>query len=293
MKSCVYENIVDDYKRLKQQFGVNKMKFIIDFLSKSHNDVVTDYYTMYSLINYEYRKEMKCLFNNSINKTTDQIADEWNENVSILELAEKYNVCAYALLRNIVNKITQSKDISKNWLKDPTLCSDGKLAYEIMMINLHDVMNGVFYNQLSLNSGIIFEVEIRTILEQNNISFMTEDELRSNNYDVTPDFRLNLPLVLVKTKSSMTLYHSDDESIPDFVDNDINRYVITWIECKAVFASVECHLEYYEHQYCSYLNRFGDGIVLYKLGFVEDISSKYSHNLIVSRQMPLISPMKS
>lgn len=289
MKLAVYESIIADYRRLRQEHGINKMKFIIDLLLDLYKEKNIDRFTMFNLINYEYRKELK--INCSSNeKNINLIADEWNEELSVMELAERHNVCAYALLRTILNRITQSKDVAKSWLKDSINCPDGKLAHEIMLLNIHDVMNGVFYNQLCLNAGITFELEIRSILEQNKISFKTEEELRASNYDVTPDFRFNIPMVLVRTSNSLILFQSDT-TIPDSVDNEVDRCIITWLECKAVFASIECHLEYYENQYCSYINRFGDGIVLYKHGFVEDIASKYSHNLIITQQMPLISPV--
>lgn len=182
--------------------------------------------------------------------------------------------------------------MAKKILKDPTLCEDGALAHEIMMLNAQDIMNGFFYNQLSMNAGIAFELEVRNILEQNRISFCPEDLLRSRSYDVTVDFLLDIPLVGVRTAKSFHLYRCNAE-IPEKIDNEIERLVITWIECKALFASVECHVEYYENQFYSYINRFGNGLILYKHGFVNCIPVKYTRNLIISQNMPPLISVSS
>ena len=288
MKSNVYEDIVNEYKQLRKANGINQMKAITDQLNLKFASEHLDYSTLYSLVNYEYRKEAKNWQNQCLKTNWGQIVAEWNANASVLELAEKYNVCAYTLLRQLTNEMCESKELAKKWLKDPTLCDDGKLAYEIMMLNVHDIMNGLFYNQLSMNVGLVFELQVRTFLEQNRISYMSEAELRSH-FDVTPDFRLNIPIVVVRTAKSVFLYRCDDDHIPEKMDQEVERLVITWIECKALFASPECHIEYYDNQFYSYINRFGNGLILYKFGFVEDLPAKYTRHLIVTQEMPLLA----
>ncbi|KAI2808672.1 hypothetical protein BLOT_006617 [Blomia tropicalis] len=239
MKLDLYEKIICEYEDLRKKYGVNQMKTIVNQLTIKFGDEQINYSTIYSLVNYEYRKEAK----------------GWQNQT------DKYELCAYNLLRQVVNEFCESKELAKKWLKDPSLCDDGKLANEIMIMNAHDIMD-----------GIAFEMEVRTLLDQRRISYMSEDELRSRSYDVTPDFRLNIPLIVIQT------HRKHDDNIPEKVDGEKERLVVTWIECKALFASLECHCEYYENQFYSYINRFGNGLILYKFGFVENFPVKYTRN---------------
>lgn len=294
MKAELFEEVVTQYWQLRKLHGINQMKIIVDQLVEMYKERNLEYPTLFSLVNYEYRKEAKCWQNQCSKSNSEKIEAEWNtqSSSSILQLAEKYNVCAYTLIRQITTKICGSKDIAKQWLKDPSLVNvNEKLAYEIMLLNVHDIMNGLFYNQISLNAGIAYELEVRKFLEQNKISFMTEDDLRNRSYDVTPDFSLKIPMIVVRTTTSVQLYRSDDDSIPaKKLPGEVERLVITWIECKALFASADCHIEYYENQFYSYINRFGNGLILYKYGFVENLPAKYTRNLVLSQKMPLLAP---
>nr|XP_046912458.1 CDAN1-interacting nuclease 1-like [Dermatophagoides farinae] len=300
MKKYLFDSIIEDLKSLTQQNGVNQMKINIDFLCNKYS---LNFSLIYSLVSYEFRREYPNKYSNT-KANMQQILHEWNDTattrtLSILELAQKYNVCAYSLMRYIVNQTSPNKDTAKLWLKNPNHCANGRLAYEIMEINLYDLMDGVFSQKISLNVGMAFEMEIRDYLQQNQVSFLCEQQLRDRNYDVTPDFRLNLPLVLIR-QSNNNNNKDDDNNVRLFrinkmdqikqesIDNNDERIMlITWIECKAMFASIDCHIDYYERQYLSYINRFGNGIVLYKHGFIDDaIPAEFTRNLIIMQQMP-------
>ncbi|KPM03253.1 C15orf41-like protein [Sarcoptes scabiei] len=134
---------------------------------------------------------------------------------------------------------------------------------------------------------------------------MTEEELRAKNYDVTPDFRLNLPLILFEIEQERPINDSVQRNerkslclsrCQDFQKKHLGQWnesndklpmMITWIECKAFFASTECHKEYYQNQYYSYINRFGDGLVLYKYGFVDEIPKNFLQNIHIAEKLPI------
>ncbi|KAI7697564.1 hypothetical protein SSS_04108 [Sarcoptes scabiei] len=228
-----------------------------------------------------------------------------NSDTKLIDLADKHRVSASILLRHLLNKITKNKDETKKWLKNPNYCHNPRLAMDIMLINLHDVMEGTISNQISLNSGLMFESEIAQVLRQEKISFMTEEELRAKNYDVTPDFRLNLPLILFEIEQERPINDSVQRNerkslclsrCQDFQKKHLGQWnesndklpmMITWIECKAFFASTECHKEYYQNQYYSYINRFGDGLVLYKYGFVDEIPKNFLQNIHIAEKLPI------
>ncbi|KAH9415472.1 hypothetical protein DERP_010328 [Dermatophagoides pteronyssinus] len=301
MKKSLFDSIIDDLKSLTEKNGVNQMKIIIDAICDKYS---LDFSLVYSLVSYEFRREFPNKYSNT-KANMQQILQEWkdttNETLSILELAQKYNVSAYSLMRFIVNQISPNKEIAKQWLKNPNDCDNGRLAYEIMEINLYDMMDGIFTQQMRLNVGLSFELEIRDYLQKNKISFLCEQQLRDRNYDVTPDFCLNLPLILVRSNNktddsndnNIRLFRTNqlDQIKQQSIDDDKQIILITWIECKAMFASIECHIDYYERQYQSYINRFGNGIVLYKHGLIDDgIPTEFTRNLVIIQQMPAFVP---
>lgn len=301
MKKSLFDSIIDDLKSLTEKNGVNQMKIIIDAICDKYS---LDFSLVYSLVSYEFRREFPNKYSNT-KANMQQILQEWKdtttETLSILELAQKYNVSAYSLMRFIVNQISPNKETAKQWLKNPNDCDNGRLAYEIMEINLYDLMDGIFTQQMRLNVGISFELEIRDYLQKNKISFLCEQQLRDRNYDVTPDFCLNLPLILVRSNNktddsndnNIRLFRTNqlDQIKQQSIDDDKQIILITWIECKAMFASIECHVDYYERQYQSYINRFGNGIVLYKHGLIDDaIPTEFTRNLVIIQQMPAFVP---
>ena len=314
MKAELYERIVGQYRQLRQTHGINQMRRIVDQLveqfkeppSSSSSDqdqkLNLDYPTLYSLVSYEYRKEARCCSSmNQCSKTTLELIEaEWNTNQStdILQLADKYHLCAYSLLRQLTTRACDgNRDQAKRWLKDPSLVTfNERLAYEIMLLNAHDIMNGLITNQLNLNAGLAYELAVRKCLEHNGVSFLSEDDLRSRSYDVTPDFRLNVPLVATvanrsstSSSAAVTLYRADDDAIPLPLNGE-ERLVVSWIECKALFASADLHQEYYESQFSSYANRFGNGLVLYQRGFVEGLPARCTRHLVLCEGMPVFAP---
>lgn len=97
MKAELFEDIVTQYWQLRKLHGINQMKLIVDQLVDRYKESQEglDYSTLFSLVNYEYRKEAKCWQNQCSRGNFEKIEAEWNtqSSSSILQLAEKYNVC--------------------------------------------------------------------------------------------------------------------------------------------------------------------------------------------------------
>lgn len=67
-------------------------------------------------------------------------------------------------------------------------------------------------------------------LDEQNISYYDEKQLRTLGYDKTPDFKLDVPIA-------------------------IEGRVVNWIESKATFGDEDTHQQYLNDQLISYFNR--------------------------------------
>ena len=94
--------------------------------------------------------------------------------------------------------------------------------------------------------GRIGEVMVRNYLEERDLEFKYEHQLRPARK--TPDFY-----------------------IEDGVE--INGRKLKWIESKALFGDIKLHRVYAKKQYDQYLEMYGDGMVVYWMGFIDELPS--------------------
>ena len=155
-----------------------------------------------------------------------------------------------------------------------------------MLAQYNDIMYGPHSNFIMNNAGTVYEQDIADFLDQAGVDYLSEKELRAKQYDVTPDFKLNIPIVVVLEEDQTVACIIETKQVPlckkceasnsgedkkECSQNESNtmsgqKYIVNWIECKSLFASYGCHQEYYKNQFSSYINRFGRGIVIYRYG---------------------------
>ena len=97
-------------------------------------------------------------------------------------------------------------------------------------------------------------------LRQAGISFIDEEAQRRAGQDVTPDFRLNVPISVAGSP-------------------------VCWIDSKALFGDRDTHQGYLDSQLLSYWNRFGPGLVIYWFGHEEGLDQLASE-VKVSTELP-------
>uniref|UniRef100_A0A1Y1MRB6 CDAN1-interacting nuclease 1 n=1 Tax=Photinus pyralis TaxID=7054 RepID=A0A1Y1MRB6_PHOPY len=117
-------------------------------------------------------------------------------------------------------------------------------------------------NRTFRSLGQEYEIKLYRELLSLGLAFRDEEHLRTYGYDKTPDFKLEIPVA-------------------------VNGFIINWVESKALFANEEVHEEYFRHQYGSYCNRFGPGLVIYWFGFVESVVQSSDHQgLLIKDHFP-------
>jgi hypothetical protein len=313
MKREELNSIIENYRSLRAKYGFidlraicNKLieKFCSNIWSNTENNEKSQISEsmIYSLIGYEFQREMRLIIPkvNWISIINQWMSYDIKERKSLLLMAKELRISAAIVAQHVLQYHNNyDKNKTKKCFSNTSHINNGRLAFEVMICNLNDIIYGNHSNHITNNSGLVFESEVKQQLRNSNISFMTETDLRSNSFDVTPDFRLNLPLILIirkDNKSIINLIKLNQFLSEDFThigreneDSEYERVVITWIECKSLFASVDCHSEYYCNQFSSYINRFGNGLVLYKHGFVSDIPLKFNQNIVINDKFPIIN----
>ena len=133
-------------------------------------------------------------------------------------------------------------------LRDTSLIADPVLAANVDVCHLTDDVYGPLVDNIKHVTGLEYEIILQRQLDFNNIAYSTQEQMRARGYDKTPDFKLDVPII---------------------VDN----VVINWIESKASFGDDESNACYLKDQFWSYWNRFGSGLVIYWFGFIDDLNS--------------------
>ncbi|XP_011309408.1 uncharacterized protein C15orf41 homolog [Fopius arisanus] len=158
------------------------------------------------------------------------------------------------------NPLITRTDVSQ-YMKDTTKIEDPRLAHEIYLCILYDDRNGMISDTFCNSIGYEYEFKLQEFLKERNIPYLTEDKLKQNGYDKTPDVKLELPIA-------------------------VDGFIVNWIESKARFGTPMIHRTHCKEQYLSYWNRFGPGLVIYWFGFVDDIVEPTENRFIILDHFP-------
>lgn len=143
------------------------------------------------------------------------------------------------------------------------LISDPKLSLNVCHCILNDNQEGSVADAARRCIGEEYEIRLKEMARKAEMVFYDEGDLRREGYDKTPDLKMAVPF-WYKGK------------------------VVNWIESKALFGDHEAHKRYMNDQLTSYVNRFGPGIVIYWLGYLDDIRyhKENDENIIILHSFP-------
>ncbi|XP_054159551.1 CDAN1-interacting nuclease 1-like [Oppia nitens] len=328
MKRRQYYQIISEYRRLRSLYGTDLRQICLQLIRQfghliaSYNssgqiaatvaDDNTDrsddqhwiHCVIYSLAAYEFKCEVKPS-SASVTAAIASYGVSNNNTKSLMNIAQEIGI-SYTMAAQYVlqNRYNHDKSLTKTMSANTSHIADGRLAVDVMLCHLNDIVFGNHSNHMTNNSGLVFESEVSQLLHRNDISYVSERQLRIDDcFDVTPDFKLNIPLI-VKTLGVVANHCTHESDIclikvnnyfaknkTKFIaDNDstANYTPINWIECKSMFASDLCHSKYYRNQYLNYVNRFGSGLVIYKYGYVRPVPVQYTQNIIITDRLPKI-----
>lgn len=111
--------------------------------------------------------------------------------------------------------------------------------------------------------GQEYEFVLAEMLRAARIPFLSEDDLRERGTSKTPDVQLKVPMLACGGK-----------------------YVVCWIDSKAMFGDAYRHRSLEREQYFPYVNRFGPGLVIYWFGFVEEMNASPENGILLANDLP-------
>ena len=174
-------------------------------------------------------------------------AHSWRNGNSMLDIARKNRIPATLM----VSVILKEMDLPhKEMIRDPGNIRNKRLRHEVTEALESDIFFSPRAHRMQAEKGRMGELLIGKWLDGNDISYRSEEDLRSSGMEKTPDFLL------------------DEALMVDGVE-------VSWVESKALFGIQGEHDRYLKKQFIPYHERYGRGMVVYWYGFIDSISLEY------------------
>lgn len=179
----------------------------------------------------------------------DELFSRWRRGHPILELAKKTRFPPALMASLIMKKYGFSRKATNYLFKNPDCIENLRLRKEVKKALDADYFFSPRAHALQGNKGEMGEAIISKWLDNREIPYFTETELREQGDGKTPDFVLKNPLC-------------------------IEGLEVRWIESKALFGDEFEHKHYSKKQFKEYFEIFGEGMVVYWYGYLEDLPSE-------------------
>ena len=178
-----------------------------------------------------------------------ELFSKWKQGRSILDLAE-YTGFPPTLMAALIMKNCDISKKSVNWFfKNIDLIENRRLRKEVKKALEVDHFFSPHAHEMQCKKGAMGEEVIRKWLDDRGILYCTEAEIRAKGDGKTPDFVLANPLC-------------------------VDDLMVNWIESKALFGDDFEHEHYSKKQFREYAEIFGEGMVVYWYGCLEDLPAE-------------------
>lgn len=201
-------------------------------------------------------------------KNTQTLLSQYEEGESIVNLAKRDNYSPCLLMRVIVSSLYEKQYTDKKYstaqitkrLLNPQLFitedNNKRLYDEITACINIDPANSPHLSSVRLKIGQEYENKLYDELIAADIPYRTEDELKEEGAAKTPDVLLILPIAINNLTNNPN-------------NNNSSYFLANWIDSKATFGDFHS-LKKYSSQFTSYVNRYGNGIVIFWFDYIED-----------------------
>ena len=171
---------------------------------------------------------------------------EWKKGRTLMDISNKYRFPPILTAMIIFQEDGASKKQFWEFIKNPEMLESQQTADEVRDVIRNDLVYSPDANERHKERGLWGEDLLQNWLNEQNITYRTEEDLRGGEKRKTPDCLLNEPMLYEGKK-------------------------ICWIESKASFGdNVEFRYNS-RKQFCPYTQLFGPGLVIYWTGCLEDL----------------------
>jgi len=180
-----------------------------------------------------------------VQRHAPRILSEWKGGRSMLSLSEKYEFPPMLMGLMIFQANGCSKKQFWKLVRDPHSITDKRVRREIEEITREDCIYSPWGTELQYKRGTWGESQLESWLKKHHLTYKTEKDLRGE-FPKTPDCLLDEPI-------------------------RVNGWEINWIESKASFGDKVEINKNVRKQLEPYTELFGEGLVVYWFGFVDEI----------------------
>ena len=182
----------------------------------------------------------------------------WRRGESMLRISRKLNFPPVLLGLILTTQMGISRKKFWRMIREPETVEDKRLREELQAIRKADILYSPEGAEVQKQRGIKGEEKLARWLTNHGIKFRREHELRGK-FPKTPDFLLDKPIPYDGLK-------------------------IAWIDSKASFGDDIEVRKNHRKQFRQYVELFGDGMVLYWFGIIDDIRGD-EHVLIADQSI--------
>lgn len=179
---------------------------------------------------------------------TKRMAHQWRNGMSLVEIANKMNFPPTLTALMILEQQNVPRKQFWRYITDPTTVRDPKLRRELEEVARADIIYSPEGSAKQYERGRWGEAKLFTWLDERGIEYRTEKDLRKQ-YEKTPDTLLRTPIEWDGSKKF-------------------------WIESKATLGDPIEIRRHIKKQLDPYANMFGDGLVVYWFGYVDDVDHR-------------------
>ncbi|MFQ6012374.1 MAG: C15orf41 family protein [Thermoplasmata archaeon] len=195
-----------------------------------------------------------------VKRHSRRLRHQWHQGISFVELARRRNFPPILLALLVLGEEGISRKRFWKMVKDVNSVGDARLRRDLREANEEDLIYSPAGTERQYQRGAWGEGRLWEWLDAQGIPFRKEAELR-NRYEKTPDALLQNPLEL-----------------------DGRR--IQWIESKASFGDPYEVRRHIRRQLSPYVDLFGEGMVVYWFGFVEDVELRIPDGVLITDDRP-------
>jgi hypothetical protein len=181
---------------------------------------------------------------------------DWLRGESLIHIACRFNFPPVLMAKIILEEHGISRVKCNKYLRNPNCVNNPRLTKELRQALERDITYSPNANTMQAKYGRMVEDAVKDWLDTNKIEYRQEKEIKEK-YPKTPDFLLKKPLKI------------DDDDIH-------------WIECKASFGDDVEMRRNYRRQLLPYKGLFGNGMVVYWYGYIED--APHDKDILIATQ---------